>query len=229
MEEKKGIQISLSTLVLVVIILILMVSMFVMFNSNQELKTELLSKTEEISQPAISNTVLQDEIETSETEKSPITNTFSEDGVTATEKDKVSISDQSALTYTATHGSITLFYGYIENGKLFYSVDNKALETEDHSRENIKEYTGLSNIKRIKLFHLATDISPRSPFLITDDGKVYNLDIYGNEFKHSLCEDLINYEVDDIINIELANDDSGSYECKLKLKDGTTKTTNIRF
>ena len=65
-----------------------------------------------------------------------------------------------------------LFYGYIENGKLTYYM-----ETGEHVNFNpviseMKQYNGLNNIKRMKVFNPGTSVDPVI-YVITEEGEVY--------------------------------------------------------
>lgn len=102
---------------------------------------------------------------------------------------------------------------YVEDGYFYYSING----------ENAKKYEGLSNVTKVKVFNIGTGIN-KVPFLITEDGKVYEVkkDLNGN-IKAVIYKPLKNYKVEDIL------DKTGETKSifKVLLKDKTIKEIEI--
>ena len=102
---------------------------------------------------------------------------------------------------------------YAENGYFYYSI----------SGETAKRYEGLSNVAKVKVFNIGTGIN-NVPFLITEDGTVYEVKKDSNEnIKAVMYKPLKNYKVEDILN------KTGETKSifKLLLKDKTTKEVEV--
>ena len=102
---------------------------------------------------------------------------------------------------------------YAENGYFYYSI----------SGETAKRYEGLSNVAKVKVFNIGTGIN-NVPFLITEDGTVYEVKKDSNEnIKAVMYKPLKNYKVEDIL------DKTGETKSifKLLLKDKTTKEVEV--
>ena len=102
---------------------------------------------------------------------------------------------------------------YVEDGYFYYSING----------ENTKKYEGLSNVTKVKVFNIGTGIN-KVPFLITEDGKVYEVkkDLNGN-IKAVIYKPLKNYKVEDIL------DKTGETKSifKVLLKDKTIKEIEV--
>ena len=102
---------------------------------------------------------------------------------------------------------------YVEDGYFYYSING------DHA----KKYEGLSNVTKVKVFNIGTGIN-EVPFLITEDGKVYEVkkDLNGN-IKAVIYKPLKNYKVEDIL------DKTGETKSifKVLLKDKTIKEIEV--
>ena len=102
---------------------------------------------------------------------------------------------------------------YVEDGYFYYSING----------ENAKKYEGLSNVTKVKVFNIGTGIN-KVPFLITEDGKVYEVikDLNGN-IKAAIYKPLKNYKVEDIL------DKTGETKSifKVLLKDKTIKEIEV--
>ena len=102
---------------------------------------------------------------------------------------------------------------YVEDGYFYYSING----------ENAKKYEGLSNVIKVKVFNIGTGIN-KVPFLITEDGKVYEVkkDLNGN-IKAVIYKPLKNYKVEDIL------DKTGETKSifKVLLKDKTIKEIEV--
>ena len=141
----------------------------------------------------------------------------------------VPTSDLVTLYCVSTKDYSHVFYAYIENGYLYYFNSHVDVGPTDETTYNYtsffnngqtEKYTELNNIRRIKTFNIGTSVNP-TPFLITTDGKVYQiLHKTTDSIKVELYEALKDYEVEDILsqNGEMKN------VFELLLKDGTTIT-----
>lgn len=102
---------------------------------------------------------------------------------------------------------------YVKDGYFYYSING----------ENAKKYEGLSNVTKVKVFNIGTGIN-KVPFLITEDGKVYEVkkDLNGN-IKAVIYKPLKNYKVEDIL------DKTGETKSifKVLLKDKTIKEIEV--
>lgn len=142
-------------------------------------------------------------------------------------------SDLVTLYYEANNERANVFYAYIEDGYLYYFNDYvqgddisegafdfiSSFITSSNNKNNIKKYTKLNNIKRIKTYNAGTGVDIVS-MLITENGDVYTIDFYSIEgIKVEKYEELKDYKVEDILSF------SGEMhsEIKLLLKDGTIK------
>lgn len=237
MEKKNPIKISLGTAVCIFIIFLLIISIVLMLYLNNNQRKSDNEKIAKLEKNALALNEKLNELQKEEVKSSNVitaeetTHSTSENTISESE---VPMNELCALTYMATNESINLFYGYIEDGKLFYSFDNKTANSNSNSAfeyistENIKQYDNLTNIKRIKIFNFGTGVN-RVPLLITQDGKVYQVSIYDEELKISLFEELKDYNIDNILEV-LEPDMSGENwvtRCKVLLNDGTSKTIEI--
>ena len=102
---------------------------------------------------------------------------------------------------------------YVEDGYFYYSING----------ENAKKYEGLSNVTKVKVFNIGTGIN-KVPFLITEDGKVYEVkkDLNGN-IKAVIYKPLKNYKVEDIL--EKTGETKSIF--KVLLKDKTIKEIEV--
>jgi len=113
-------------------------------------------------------------------------------------------------------------YVYISGGDMYYCYDGNGsyIFGTYYCRGQIKKYTGLSNIKRLKTFNRGTDVNP-CPCIITEEGEVYWVDFNfgsdgGPEIILERFEFLKDYQVEDILYY------SGEWQHKVEisLKDG---------
>lgn len=147
--------------------------------------------------------------------------------------DVVPTSDLVTLYYEANNEGANIFYAYIEEGYLYYfndyvqgdNISEGAFDfissfiTSSNNKDNIKKYTKLNNIKRIKTYNVGTGVDI-VPMLITENGDVYTIDFYNIEgIKVEKYEELKDYKVEDILSF------SGEMhsQIKLLLKDRTIK------
>lgn len=144
---------------------------------------------------------------------------------TQVKKETIPTTDLVSLYYEARQNGANVFYGYINNGALYYFTEshegnNSGYISTFMPSSEMKKYAGLNNIKRIKTYNIGTGVKV-VPLLITEDGKVYSVTFYGEkDIKVELYEPLKNYKVEDI----LSHEGEEYSEFKLLLKDGTTKT-----
>jgi len=118
--------------------------------------------------------------------------------------------------------SIAMFYGdenlyvYLKDGYLYYY---RGQNEKDNS--NVKKYTELSNIEKIKTYNLGTSVNP-AIYLITSEGKVYYTyaTITNENLEFVIFEPMKNLKVDDILSKEGENIET----FKVLLKNGNTET-----
>lgn len=144
----------------------------------------------------------------------------------------ISTSDEVALYLYSMNDSIDLLYTYIEDGYLYYFKENVEYANETAQTQvmflnngQTIQYSGLSNIKRIKTFNMGTSVNP-VPFLITTDGKVYKINRWTNDNSIivELYEPLKDYNVEDILK-----QNGEMYAVfEVLLKDGTTKVVEVK-
>lgn len=108
------------------------------------------------------------------------------------------------------------FTAYIDNGNLYYQMDNNSAT---------KKYNALTNIKKIKVFNTGTGIRFQI-FLITESGKVYSTtEIFDEELSFEETEFFKNYEVADIIS--KTGEIKEEYVVLLKNGEKTTVTVTL--
>ena len=159
--------------------------------------------------------------------------------------DQVPTTDMYALAIDPETSSVQLQFYILKDGRLYYKLLN-SITTDDysyfysydynpyekkHNIKDLKEYKGLSNIKRIKGINFSSG-QDFSLILITDDGEVYSLaigyDMDGNIIKDTFVlqqiDDFKNYKVENILEYSPTTGCVG--ECKssykILLKDGET-------
>ena len=116
---------------------------------------------------------------------------------------------------------IAMFYGdenlyvYLKDGYLYYY---RWQSEKDNS--NVKKYTKLSNIEKIKTYNLGTSVNP-AIYLITSEGKVYYTyaTITNENLEFVIFEPMKNLKVDDILSKEGENIET----FKVFLKNGNTE------
>ncbi len=235
--EKKSIKISLWICIALIVVLAIalgVVSYFGLVQNNSKISS-LENEKVELQNKA---TALQERIETLEenTPEKTEENKKEEskpDNNTQTKSETIPTTDLVTLYYEATEARSNVFYAYINNGSLYYFTEAKqANGTKEGAFDFIstfiassttKKYEGLSNVKRMKTYNVGTGIDV-VPFLITEDGKVYTVNIYGeNDIEVKLYEGLKDYKVEDI----LSHTGEEYSEFKLLLKDGSTKTVRV--
>ena len=131
------------------------------------------------------------------------------------------------LYYDAENCNNAGYCNFMGNGLLYGGIKN-----DEGYLSNLKKYTKISNIKRIKAYSPGTDVS-LGLFLITDEGNVYSKEYFDSEdiinygFSVSLFDEFAKYEIDDIL--EYRNEVPYGEEYKVILKDGTilTKTVEV--
>jgi hypothetical protein len=113
-------------------------------------------------------------------------------------------------------------YLYISGGDMYYCYDGNGsyIFGTYYCGGQIKKYTGLSNIKRLKTFNRGTDVNP-CPCIITEEGEVYWVDFKwsdgGTEIILERFEFLKDYQVEDV----LSYNGEWQHRVELLLKDGS--------
>ena len=146
-----------------------------------------------------------------------------------TSNTNVKTSDLVTLYYNINNANSMGLYAFIEDGELYYYKvfsEDTAEKMFFGSKQEMKKYPNLNNIKRLKRYNLGTGINP-VPFLITEDGKVYQINFYSNtkeEINVEPYDEFKDYKVEDILSHE-----GEMYDIwEILLKDGTTKTITVK-
>ena len=153
----------------------------------------------------------------------------------------VPITDTYAFGVNNYSSGSTIEFYILNNGKLYYKIvkdwitdQSSDVYTYDYNSASYKtkeltEYTKLTNIKRIKGVNSFSTGVAFNLLLITEDGKVYTLDL-DNNYDLVLAEatEFSDYEVADVLEYNKAVG-CGSPSCysnhKILLKDGSIVTT----
>ena len=226
--EKNSVKISLGTVICICIILILLTALGLVYYFGF-VKTDNETPTIEANVQDFSSSKNNQNISSTQSEETDVTPNVN---VVKT----IPTTDLVTLYYEATDAGANIFYAYLNNGVLNYFIDSKVSnETSDSAfgfvssyitsssnTNNMKQYSQLNNINRIKTYNIGTSINP-TPFLITEDGQVYTVSINDSNIQVNLYDSLKNYKVEDILNV--TGEMSISFE--LLLKDGSKETVNI--
>ena len=221
MEEQKKIKVKFSTAICIILIILLaigcgMLYYFGFVQKDKQIekieadKKQIETKNAELEKQII---VVEKEVENKEKEV-----------VEITKSNEVPTSDLSVVVLD----SPVFFYGYIENGKLNYYMDDASDSSTFnpvYQKNEIKQLNELNNIKRMKVFNPGTGVDPMI-YLITEDGEIYIIRLYesveGNKIYLVQYDKYKEYKVEDVIESEYGYD-------KLLLKDGTVKTIEIEM
>ena len=208
-ENKKNKKTGLVVSIILIIILVVALGASIYFLINS--KTEIENKETEISK-------LNNDIK--------VLSSQNEDNIKEIEtknNQEIQMSDKTAVVINQNQ----FFFGYLENGNLFY-YNGKFVENYEHfatgkdmGNELIKKCESISNIKRLKIFQFGDKINP-TPVLITEDGKAYSMDIFDNQISQFLEE----YEIENIIDIK-GTDIDITFE--IELKGGSHKTIYYNY
>lgn len=113
-------------------------------------------------------------------------------------------------------GCVGIYYIYISEGDMYYYIDHTRLFSTDYYIGQIKKYTGLSNIKRLKTFNRGTGVEA-CPCIITEEGEVYWVDYdYESGIILERFDFLADYQVEDILGYS----GEWSHSVEVLLKDG---------
>ena len=204
--EKNSIKISLGTVICICIILILLTALGLVYYFGF-VKTDNETPTVASNVQDFSLSENNQNISSTQTKKTDVT-----PNVNAVET--IPTTDLVTLYYEATDSGANIFYAYLNNGILNYFIDSKVSNgtsdstfgfvgsyiTSSANTDNMKQYSQLKNIKRLKTYNIGTSVNP-TPFLITEDGQVYLLNITSDNNMHiNLYEPFKNYKVEDILS-----------------------------
>ena len=179
MKEKEDIKISLSTFFLFIsIILIIILACFIIyvFKENQKLSNKNMDLDARLA--LIENEKVEKQENTTNTNaliNSTVTNDISNTDTSKKVKSDVSTNDKVAICSLDNNH----FYGYIDNGVLYYVIYNdQDIQSFGNAPEDkISKYEKLNNIKKIKYYNNGTSTSPYL-LLLTEDGKLYTINLY---------------------------------------------------
>lgn len=173
-------------------------------NENNNFKSEVDNKNKKIEEMNKSQNQIQEQLQASQ-------------GINANEK------------VILFKNNDNLFYGYIDNGNLYYMVKTVDGQYDNGKYSDFKKYDKLSNIKKVKTYNEGTSVNP-AVILLNEDGKIYNFNIFKcfiNKDKKIESIDIFNLTKDyDVDNFEFEYSNL-SLNLKLTLKDGSQKTIEI--
>ncbi len=197
-------KISLGTAICIFIIFILLIVLGIVYYFGF-IKTTKTDPSLDVNQQNYSTSETNQNVSNSQEEET----TIAPDNVA-----EIPTEDLFTLNFEATETGMHIFYAYLNNGILNYYIDSKvsngvkegafdfisSYATLSTNTDNIKQYSQLKNIKRIKTYNIGTSVNPES-LLITEDGQVYLLNITSDNNMHiNLYEPFKNYKVEDILS-----------------------------
>ena len=231
MKEKEDIKISLSTFFLFIsIILIIILACFIIyvFKENQKLSNKNMDLDARLA--LIENEKVEKQENTTNTNaliNSTVTNDISNTDTSKQVKNDVSTNDKVALCSLENNH----FYGYIDNGVLYYVIynDQEMQSFGNAPEDKVSKYEKLNNIKKIWYYNNGTSTSPYL-LLLTEDGKLYTIDLYSSLSQNqssigniTLLENSKNLTVKDF-KIEVAN---YKFNLVLTLNDGNIRRVTL--
>ncbi len=158
---------------------------------------------------------------------STVTNDISNTDTSKQVKNDVSTNDKVALCSLENNH----FYGYIDNGVLYYVIynDQEMQSFGNAPEDKVSKYEKLNNIKKIRYYNNGTSTSPYL-LLLTEDGKLYTIDLYSSLSQNqssigniTLLENSKNLTVKDF-KIEVAN---YKFNLVLTLNDGNIRRVTL--
>lgn len=231
MKEKEDIKISLSTFFLfILIILIIILACFIIyaFKESQKLSNKNMDLDARLA--LIENEKVEKQENTTNTNaliNSTVTNDISNTDTSKQVKSDVSTNDKVAICSLDNNH----FYGYIDNGVLYYVIYNEQeIQSFGNAPEDkVSKYEKLNNIKKIKYYNNGTSTSPYL-ILLTEDGKLYTINLYSSLSQNqssigniTLLENSKNLTVNDF-KVEVAN---YKFNLVLTLNDGNIKRITL--
>ena len=231
MKEKEDIKISLSTFFLFIsIILIIILACFIIyvFKENQKLSNKNMDLDARLA--LIENEKVEKQENTTNTNaliNSTVTNDISNTDTSKQVKNDVSTNDKVALCSLENNH----FYGYIDNGVLYYVIynDQEMQSFGNAPEDKVSKYEKLNNIKKSRYYNNGTSTSPYL-LLLTEDGKLYTIDLYSSLSQNqssigniTLLENSKNLTVKDF-KIEVAN---YKFNLVLTLNDGNIRRVTL--
>lgn len=122
-----------------------------------------------------------------------------------------------------------LFYGYIDNGDLYYMVKVSHGQYDNNIYGDFIKFDKLTNIKKIMTYNEGTSVNPVA-ILLTEDGKIYQFYMY-KTFSNDT------HKIDDVKLLNLTKDlNINDFKLEVKglslymnltLKDGSQKNIEI--
>lgn len=232
MKEKENIKISLSTFFLTLAIILIVILGYFIFNTSKK-NTQLADENANLNNKLIS---LENEAKSSANENNSVQNTITNSTVSnnTTEntnnnsneiKDEISTNEKVAMCNLDD----TRFYGYLDNGNLYYAIYDGSIDFGNAPQNKITKYTKLSNIKKINYYNYGTSTAPKL-MLLTKEGQLYTIDLANTLAKKSnilsdftLLESAKNFNVKDF---KFENTNS-NFNLALTLQDGTSKNITL--
>ena len=231
MKEKEDIKISLSTFFLFIsIILIIILACFIIYAFRENIKLSNKNMDLDARLALIENEKVKKQENTTNTNaliNSTVTNDIPNTDTSKQVKSDVLTNDKVAICSLDNNH----FYGYIDNGVLYYVIynDQEMQSFGNAPEDKVSKYEKLNNIKKIKYYNNGTSTSPYL-LLLTEDGKLYTIDLYSSLSQNqssigniTLLENSNNLTVRDF-KIEVAN---YKFNLVLTLNDGNIKRVTL--
>lgn len=234
MEGKENIKISLSTFFLfIALIVIVFLACFIIYitKENKQISTknaDLNNKLALLENKKVENTLKPETTTDINTSINSTTNTTTSETILSNKvEDSISTNDKVAICSLDNNH----FYGYLDNGYLYYAIysNMESQEFDNAPESKITKYKNLNNIKKIKYYNNGTSTSPYL-VLLTEDGKLYTIDIYNSLEKNqinldnaTLLEETKNLNVKDF-KVEIAN---YKFNLILTSNNGNTQTITL--
>lgn len=200
MNREKGKNIIIGLLIVIIILLVIIIGLVLTDKINVNSNNDVTNKNDAVVEENDANIQYEDYEDTitvNENETYTVKYDFTEQSDYSS---NVPDSDKKVSINQPEFGKQLYI---LKDGTLYYLVgDNVNLDEQDI--ENMEEYSGLNNIKRVKSTNLTTGVDT-SLLLITDEGLVFTLryDKTTNDFDLNQIIEFSKYKIDDITEYKL--------------------------
>lgn len=220
MKEKEEIKISLSTFFLTLAIIAIIILGYFIFNISKQ-NTQLSDENSNLNNKLslIENEKNEAKTETNERNSEDISENSKETENTISTNEKVAI-------FTLDD---TQFYGYIDDGSLYYAIYDGSTEFGNAPEGKINKYEKLANISKISYYNNGTSTAPEL-ILLTEEGKIYTIDVASTLAKKAKTLDNANLlETTKNLNVKdfKLENAKGNLNLNLTLQDGTSKSITL--
>ena len=235
MKEKENIKISLSTFFLTLAIILIVILGYFIFNTSKQ-NTQLADENANLNNKLASLENEKSESKSSTNENNIVQNTITNSTVSNNATENTNNNSNEIKDETSTNEKVamcnlddTRFYGYLDNGNLYYAIYDGSTDFGNAPQNKITKYTKLSNIKKINYYNYGTSTAPKL-MLLTKESQLYTIDLANTLAKKSnilgnftLLESTKNFNVTDF-KFENTN---GNFNLALTLQDGTSKNITL--